>query len=141
MTLKKLVGTGAIAGALGFSAIGLAGVANAAPPPPAAPVVFQHASLPGWGGPGWHTAPAEAAGTDPALVAPAGVDPVGADRVSAGADPVGADPALADPAGADPVGAESVGADRRCLRRVFRGSASESCPIACCSSPETVLAD
>lgn len=31
MDLKKIIGTGAIAGALGFSAIGLAGVANAAP--------------------------------------------------------------------------------------------------------------
>jgi hypothetical protein len=36
MTLKKIIGTGAIAGALGFSAVGLAGVANAAPTPPAA---------------------------------------------------------------------------------------------------------
>ena len=54
MNLKKLVGTGAIAGALGFSAIGLAVVANAAAPPPAAPAVFQHTQLAGWGGPGWH---------------------------------------------------------------------------------------
>ena len=30
MTLKKIIGTGAIAGALGFSAIGLAGAASAA---------------------------------------------------------------------------------------------------------------
>jgi hypothetical protein len=54
MTLKKILGTTAIAGALGFSAIGLAGVANAAPTPPAAPGVVQHAQLTGWGGPGWH---------------------------------------------------------------------------------------
>jgi hypothetical protein len=33
MTLKKIIGTGAIAGALGFSAIGLASAANAAPTP------------------------------------------------------------------------------------------------------------
>jgi hypothetical protein len=54
MTLKKIVGTGAIAGALGFSAIGLAGIANATPTPPAAPGVVQHVQLAGWGGPGWH---------------------------------------------------------------------------------------
>jgi hypothetical protein len=54
MTLKKIIGTGAIAGALGFSAIGLASVANAAPTPQAAPSVVQHAQLTGWGGPGWH---------------------------------------------------------------------------------------
>jgi hypothetical protein len=54
MTLKRIVGMGAIAGALGFSAIGLAGVADAAPTPQAAPGVVQHAELTGWGGPGWH---------------------------------------------------------------------------------------
>jgi hypothetical protein len=53
MTLKKVVGMGAIAGALGFSAVGLAGVANAAPMPQAAPGVVQQAQLTGWGGPGW----------------------------------------------------------------------------------------
>jgi len=53
MTLKKIIGTGAIAGALGFSAIGLASVANAAPTPQAAPSAVQHAQLTGWGGPGW----------------------------------------------------------------------------------------
>jgi hypothetical protein len=53
MTLKKIIGTGEIAGALGFSAVGLAGVANAAPTPPSAPAVIQHAQLAGWGGPGW----------------------------------------------------------------------------------------
>jgi hypothetical protein len=43
-----MLGTGAIAGALGFSAVGLAGVANAAPTPPAAaPAVIQHAQLAG----------------------------------------------------------------------------------------------
>jgi hypothetical protein len=54
MTLKKIVGTAAIAGALGFSAIGLAGAANAAPTPQPAPAAVQHAQLTGWGGPGWH---------------------------------------------------------------------------------------
>ena len=54
MTLKKIVGTGAIAGALGFSAIGLAGVANAAPAPQAAPGTVQHVQLAGWHGGGWH---------------------------------------------------------------------------------------
>jgi hypothetical protein len=59
LTLKKIVGTGVIAGALGLSTIGLAGVANAAPP--AAPGAVQHVQLDGWhgggrgwGGPGWH---------------------------------------------------------------------------------------
>ena len=33
MTLKKIVGTGAIAGVLGLSAVGLAGAANAATAP------------------------------------------------------------------------------------------------------------
>jgi hypothetical protein len=60
MTFKNLVGAGAIAGALGFSALGLAGVANAAPLPAPAPAAVQHAQLAGWGGrggwhgPGWH---------------------------------------------------------------------------------------
>jgi hypothetical protein len=53
MTLKKIIGTGAIAGALGFSAIGLSSVANAAPTPQAAPSVVQHAQLTGWGDHGW----------------------------------------------------------------------------------------
>jgi hypothetical protein len=56
---EKIVGIGAIAGALGFSAVGMAGVANATPTPPAALAVIQHAQLAGWGGPGfggpgWH---------------------------------------------------------------------------------------
>src|ERR1700735_690206 len=50
MILKKIVGAGAIAGAIGFSAIGLAGVANAAPAPQAAPGVVHQAQLAGWGG-------------------------------------------------------------------------------------------
>jgi hypothetical protein len=50
MILKKIVGAGAIAGAIGFSAIGLAGVANAAPTPQAAPGVVHQAQLAGWGG-------------------------------------------------------------------------------------------
>jgi hypothetical protein len=56
MILKKIVGAGAIAGALSFSAIGLAGVANAAPTPQAAPGVAHQAQLAGWhgGGGGWH---------------------------------------------------------------------------------------
>jgi hypothetical protein len=54
MTLKRFVGMGAIAGALGFSAIGLAGAANAAPTPQPAPGVVHQAELTGWGGPGWH---------------------------------------------------------------------------------------
>jgi len=70
MILKKMVGVTAIAGTLGFSAIGLAaGVANAAPAPQDVPGVVHHAQLdggwgggggrgggwggPGWGGPGW----------------------------------------------------------------------------------------
>ena len=52
MTLKKIVGMVGIAGALGFSAIGLSGVANAAPTPQATPGVVQQAQLAGWGGPG-----------------------------------------------------------------------------------------
>ncbi len=55
MTLKKIVGTGAIAGALGLSAIGLTGVANAAPAPQAAPGAVQHLQLDGWNGGGWHS--------------------------------------------------------------------------------------
>jgi hypothetical protein len=58
MILKKIVGAGAIAGAIGFSAIGLAGVANAAPTPQAAPGVVHQAQVAGWGGGGrgggWH---------------------------------------------------------------------------------------
>jgi hypothetical protein len=63
MTLKKIVGTGAIAGALGLSALGLAGVANAAPVPQPAPGEIQHVQLTDWhggggdrdgGGGGWH---------------------------------------------------------------------------------------
>jgi hypothetical protein len=63
MTLKKIVGTGAIAGALGLSALGLAGVANAAPVPQPAPGEVQHVQLTDWhggggdrdgGGGGWH---------------------------------------------------------------------------------------
>ena len=50
MILKKIVGAGAIAGALGFSALGLAGAANAAPTPQAAPSVVHQAQLAGWGG-------------------------------------------------------------------------------------------
>jgi hypothetical protein len=77
MALRKLVGTGAIAGALAFSAIGLAGVANAAPPAPAAPAVSSIRS--------WPT------GADPAGTAPVarlgwtrlGLDPAGAVRAGA----------------------------------------------------------
>jgi hypothetical protein len=57
MNLKRIIGTGAIAGALGFSAIGLAGGASAAPAPAPGPGVVQHAQLVHWGGggrgPGW----------------------------------------------------------------------------------------
>ena len=57
MTLKKIIGTGAIAGALSFSAIGLAGAASAAPAPQPGPGTVQHAQLVHWGGggrgPGW----------------------------------------------------------------------------------------
>lgn len=68
MILKKIIGATAIAGALGFSAIGLAGVANAAPAPQDVPGVAHNAQLvdwhggdrwghgwggAGWGGPGW----------------------------------------------------------------------------------------
>jgi hypothetical protein len=56
MTLKTIIGTAAIAGALGLSAIGLAGVASAAPAPQVAPGVVQHVQLDDWhgGGGGWH---------------------------------------------------------------------------------------
>jgi hypothetical protein len=55
MALKRIVGTSAIAGVLGLSAIGLAGVANAAPAPQVAPGAAQHVQLAGWGhGGGWH---------------------------------------------------------------------------------------
>ena len=50
MILKKIVGAGAIAGALSFSALGLAGAANAAPAPQAGPGVVHQAQLAGWGG-------------------------------------------------------------------------------------------
>jgi hypothetical protein len=50
MILKKIVGAGAIAGALGFSALGLAGAANAAPTPQAAPSAVHQAQLANWGG-------------------------------------------------------------------------------------------
>src|ERR1700734_1076638 len=56
MTLKKMIGAGAIAGAMSLSAIGLAGAANAAPTPQPAPSTVQHAQLVHWGGgrgPGW----------------------------------------------------------------------------------------
>jgi len=52
MILKKIVGAGAIAGALGFSAIGLAGLANAAPTPQAASGVVQQTQLVDWHGGG-----------------------------------------------------------------------------------------
>jgi hypothetical protein len=52
MILKKIVGAGAIAGALSFSALGLAGVANAAPAPQTGPGVVHQAQLAGWGGRG-----------------------------------------------------------------------------------------
>ena len=52
MILKKIVGAGAIAGALSFSALGLAGVANAAPVPQAGPSVVHLAQLAGWAGRG-----------------------------------------------------------------------------------------
>jgi hypothetical protein len=56
MTLKRIIGAGAIAGALSFSAIGFAGAASAAPTPQPGPGVVQHAQLVHWGGgrgPGW----------------------------------------------------------------------------------------
>jgi hypothetical protein len=48
-----MAGICATVGALGFSMIGLPGVANAAALPHAVPSVVQHAQLAGWGGPGW----------------------------------------------------------------------------------------
>jgi hypothetical protein len=54
MILKKIVGAGAIAGALGFSAIGLAGFANAAPTPQADSGVVQQAQSVDWHGGGGH---------------------------------------------------------------------------------------
>lgn len=58
MILKKIVGAGAIAGALGFSALGLAGAANAAPVPHVASSVVHQAHMADWGGGrgggGWH---------------------------------------------------------------------------------------
>jgi hypothetical protein len=54
MILKKIAGAAAIAGALGFSAIGLAGVANAAPAPQGVPGVVHQAQLDDWHGGGWH---------------------------------------------------------------------------------------
>jgi len=51
MTLKRIIGMGAIAGALSFSAIGLAGAADAAPTPQTTAGV-QHAQLVHWGGGG-----------------------------------------------------------------------------------------
>jgi hypothetical protein len=56
MNLKRVIGTGAIAGALGFSAIGLAGAASADPAPQPGAGTVQHAQLVQWGGgrgPGW----------------------------------------------------------------------------------------
>jgi hypothetical protein len=52
MTLKRIIGMGAIAGALSFSAIGLAGAADAAPAPQTTAGVVQHAQLVRWGGGG-----------------------------------------------------------------------------------------
>lgn len=52
MTLKRIVGMGAIAGALSLSAIGLAGAADAAPTPQTTPGVVQHAQLVHWDGGG-----------------------------------------------------------------------------------------
>jgi len=54
MILKKIVGAGAIAGALGFSAIGLAGLANADPTPQADPGVVHQAQTVDWHGGGGH---------------------------------------------------------------------------------------
>jgi hypothetical protein len=55
MNLKKVAAQAAIAGALGFSAIGLAGVANAAPAPQDVPGAVHYALADrhgGGGGPG-----------------------------------------------------------------------------------------
>ena len=54
MILKKIVGAGAIAGALGFSAIGLAGLANADPTPLSGSGVVQQAHSVDWHGGGGH---------------------------------------------------------------------------------------
>jgi hypothetical protein len=55
MSLKSIVSAGAIAGALSFSAIGLATAASATPAPASTPGVVQHAQQAGWGGRGgWH---------------------------------------------------------------------------------------
>ncbi|SPM38047.1 hypothetical protein MNAB215_222 [Mycobacterium numidiamassiliense] len=54
MMLKRIVGTGAIAGALGLSAIGLATAASAAPAPQTIPGPAQHVQLDDWHGDGWH---------------------------------------------------------------------------------------
>ena len=52
MILKKIVGAGAIAGALGFSAIGLAGFANAAPTPQADSGAVHQTQMADWHGGG-----------------------------------------------------------------------------------------
>ena len=52
MNLKKVAAQAAIAGALGFSAIGLAGVANAAPAPQDVPGAVHYAPVDGHGGGG-----------------------------------------------------------------------------------------
>lgn len=52
MNLKKVAGQAAIASALGFSAIGLAAVANAAPAPQDVPGAVHYAPVNGYG-PGW----------------------------------------------------------------------------------------
>src|ERR1700733_4115550 len=52
MNLKKVAAQAAIAGALGFSAIGLAGVANAAPAPQDVPGAVHFALVDGHGGGG-----------------------------------------------------------------------------------------
>jgi hypothetical protein len=54
MNLKRIVGAGAIAGALSLSAVGLAGAANAASAPQAAGNTVQHVQLDDWHGGGWH---------------------------------------------------------------------------------------
>src|ERR1700751_1473756 len=66
MTLKKIIGTAAIAGALGLSAIGLAGVASAAPAPQVAPGVVQHVQLDDWDGGrgGWRGGDRDGGGGD-----------------------------------------------------------------------------
>jgi hypothetical protein len=79
MILKKIAGAAAIAGALGFSAIGLAGVANAAPAPQGVPGVVHQAQLDDWHGGGWHGG----GWVDPVGVGLVGVDPVGVARAGA----------------------------------------------------------